>query len=107
MCNIFSGIPRETYQCETRSVRLNGHATSIRLEAAYWSQLERLARSQGMGLGRLLTELHDEVLDLHGEARNFTSLLRCVCLLHTERMGALDAVDPVHPDVVRRARESV
>lgn len=85
MCKIFAGIPRANYESETRSVRLGGHATSIRLEAVYWDHLERLARSQGLTLGRLLTELYDEVLALHGEVRNFTSLLRCVCLLHLER----------------------
>ena len=88
MCNIFAGIPRESYECQTRSVRLSGHSTSIRLEAVYWDLLEQLADSQSLSLGRLLTELHDEVLDLHGEARNFTSLLRCVCLVHLQRSGA-------------------
>lgn len=85
MCKIFAGIPRENYESETRSVRLNGHSTSIRLEGAYWNLLERLARNENRSLGGFLTELHDEVLSLHGETRNFASLLRCVCLLHLER----------------------
>ncbi|XWN29279.1 MAG: ribbon-helix-helix domain-containing protein [Devosia sp.] len=85
MCKIFAGIPRQNYVSETRSVRLGGHSTSIRLERAYWDLLERLAHSQDLTLGRLLSELHEEVLNLHGEARNFSSLLRCVCLLHLER----------------------
>lgn len=89
MCKIFSGIPRSAYECETRSVRLDGHATSIRLEAAYWEVLEGLAAGEGMSLGGFLSKLHNEVLDLHGEVRNFASLLRCVCLLHLERkLGA-------------------
>ncbi len=85
MCSIFSNIPREAYACETRSVRLGGHATSVRLERAYWSVLERLAAGQGMPLGRFLTELHDEVLELHGSVGNFSSMLRCVCLVHLDR----------------------
>ncbi|RAI04289.1 aryl-sulfate sulfotransferase [Acuticoccus sediminis] len=85
MCNVFAGIPRESYESQTRSVRLNGHSTSIRLEAVYWDILERLADKEGLSLSRFLTELHDEVLDLHGEARNFSSLLRCVCLVHLSR----------------------
>lgn len=85
MCHLFSGVPKETYASETRSVRLGGHATSLRLERAYWNLLEAIAESQAMTLGRFLTELHDEVLELHGEARNFASLLRCVCLAHLER----------------------
>jgi predicted DNA-binding ribbon-helix-helix protein len=85
MCNIFAGIPQAMYAGETRSVRLGGHATSVRLEAAYWEALERLAQSEGMSLGRFLSELYAEALDLHGDVRNFTSLLRCVCLLHLEK----------------------
>ena len=85
MCEIFSGLARCRYEGETRSLRLGGHATSLRLERAYWDMLERLARSQDMTLGRFLSELHDEALTLHGEVRNFASLLRCVCLLHLER----------------------
>ena len=85
MCSIFSNIPREAYTSETRSVRLGGHATSIRLERAYWTVLERLAAAEGMPLGKLLTELHDEVLQLHGEVGNFSSMLRCVCLMHLQR----------------------
>ncbi|UOM35549.1 ribbon-helix-helix domain-containing protein [Acuticoccus sp. I52.16.1] len=89
MCNVFAGIPRESYESQTRSVRLGGHSTSIRLEAVYWDILERLAESEGLSLARLLTELHDEVLDLHGEARNFSSLLRCVSLVHLGRTAGI------------------
>lgn len=85
MCKIFSNLPRDRYESATRSVRLCGHVTSIRLEAAYWNLLERLAEGQGLSLGRFINELYCEALDLHGEVRNFTSLLRCVCLLHLER----------------------
>lgn len=88
MCQLFAGIPTENYDSETRSVRLSGHATSIRLEAAFWHVLEELAADQAMPLSKFLTTLHDEVSELHGEARNFTSLLRCACLLHLERTAA-------------------
>ncbi|MEC5291400.1 ribbon-helix-helix domain-containing protein [Aurantimonas sp. C2-6-R+9] len=87
MCQLFAGIPTKNYDSETRSVRLSGHATSIRLEAAFWHVLEELAADQAMPLSKFLTSLHDEVSELHGEARNFTSLLRCACLLHLERMA--------------------
>lgn len=91
MCHLFAGISPENYECETRSVRLSGHATSIRLEAVFWRILEDLAHAQDMPLARFLTTLHDEVLELRGETRNFTSLLRCTCLLHLERVGTRDA----------------
>ncbi|WGD28470.1 ribbon-helix-helix domain-containing protein [Ancylobacter sp. WKF20] len=82
MCHIFAGQAPETYEGQTRSVRIGGHSTSIRLEAAFWTVLEEVAAHQGMSLGKFVTKLHDEVLDLHGEVRNFASLLRCSCLIY-------------------------
>src|SRR5450631_3072057 len=80
MCKIFSHLDPDLYEFQTRSVRLSGHSTSIRLEVAFWHALEKIALAQGAPLGRFLTTLHDEVLEFRGEARNFASLLRCACL---------------------------
>lgn len=82
MCQIFAGQSPERYAYETRSVRLGGHVTSIRLERAYWDILEEVAAVQDLPLAKFLTTLHDEVLDLRGETQNFTSLLRCACLTY-------------------------
>ena len=38
-----------------------------------------------MSLSKFVTRLYDEVLDHHGEVRNFASLLRCCCLIHASR----------------------
>jgi predicted DNA-binding ribbon-helix-helix protein len=80
MCRIFAGQSPATYAYQTRSVRLGGHSTSIRLEAAFWAILEEIAQGQETSLAKFLTTLHDEVLELHGEVGNFASLLRCACL---------------------------
>lgn len=80
MCKLFARMDPRSYATETRSVRLAGHVTSIRLEAAFWEVLGEIAADQGMTLGRFLTVLHDEVLEEHGEVTNFSSLLRCACL---------------------------
>jgi predicted DNA-binding ribbon-helix-helix protein len=82
MCKMFAGQSPELYESHTRSIRLGGHATSIRLEAAFWSTLEEIATEQGVSLPRFLTTLHDEVLNFRGEITNFTSLLRCACLTY-------------------------
>lgn len=84
MCHLFAGQPAENFAYETRSVRIGGHSTSIRLEAAFWRTLEELAEVQGASLAKFLTMLHDEFLEVHGEAHNFTSLLRCACLTYTD-----------------------
>lgn len=81
MCQIFAGQHPDSYQSETRSIRLNGHSTSIRLEAAFWSQLEAVASREGLTVPQFVSKLHDEVLELKGEVGNFTSLLRCACLI--------------------------
>ncbi|MGI9522981.1 MAG: ribbon-helix-helix domain-containing protein [Hyphomicrobiaceae bacterium] len=86
MCHIFAGQAAERYAYETRSVRLRGHVTSIRLEKAYWDILEDIAEQQRVPLARFLTTLYEEVLELRGEARNFTSLLRCACLTYVEQV---------------------
>jgi len=79
MCQIFAGQDPERYRPVTRSVRLGGHSTSIRLERAYWEILDEIAVAQGMAPPRFLGVLYDEVLELHGEVRNFASLLRVSC----------------------------
>lgn len=82
MCRIFSAQTADRYAYQTRSIRLGGHATSIRLEAAFWEILEEIALLQGVTLGRFLSKLHDEVLEFQEEEMNFTSLLRCACLTY-------------------------
>jgi predicted DNA-binding ribbon-helix-helix protein len=91
MCKMFSGQSADLYESHTRSIRLGGHATSIRLEAAFWSTLEEIAAEQGVSLPRFLTKLHDEVLDFRGEITNFTSLLRCACLTYVGEVKGRDA----------------
>lgn len=87
MCQVFAGQPPENYESETRSIRLHGHSTSIRLERAFWAALEEIARHDDMSLRGFIAKLHDEVLEHHGEVRNFASLLRCACLIHRERVA--------------------
>jgi predicted DNA-binding ribbon-helix-helix protein len=82
MCHVFAGQDPHGYAFDTRSVRLSGHVTSVRLETRFWSVLEDLARDQHLGLPQFLTILHDEALELNGEISNFASLLRCTCLIY-------------------------
>ena len=79
MCRIFSGQDPEIYKVITRSVRLNGFSTSIRLEALFWSILDEIAAGQNMSTPRFISTLYDEVMELRGEVGNFASLLRVTC----------------------------
>jgi len=88
MCQIFAGQPRSNYETERRSVRLNGHSTSIQLEKMFWRVLEELAENQGMTQAKFITTLYDEVLADQGEVHNFASMLRCCCLIYLDRVAA-------------------
>ena len=92
MCRLFAHQPEHDYEYQTRSLRLSGHGTSIRLEAAFWAVLEEIAEGEGVSLAKFLTKRHDEVLDHQGEVRNFASLLRCACLVHLARAAGRDPV---------------
>ena len=85
MCHLFAHQPQRDYESQTRSLRIGGHCTSIRLELSFWDTLEEIAAKQGMGVPKFLTTLYYEVLDHHGEVKNFASLLRCSCLIYRAR----------------------
>jgi predicted DNA-binding ribbon-helix-helix protein len=79
MCRVYAEQDPESYRVVTRSIRLNGYCTSIRLEAMFWSILDDIAVSQGMSTPRFISTLYDEVTELRGEVGNFASLLRVTC----------------------------
>lgn len=81
MCEVFAGQDPWRYASTTRRLRINGQSTSVRLENAYWAVLDRMAESEGMSTPGFISTLHAEVLELKGEPQNFSSLLRCSCLL--------------------------
>lgn len=80
MCHVFAGQDPANYEFETRSIRLMGHATSVRLEARFWVVLEQIAEAQSMPMSKFLSLLYEEALEIHGDVTNFASLLRCCCL---------------------------
>ena len=84
MCQIFAGQPRSNYRQVTRSYRLHGCSTSVRLEAKFWEIVDDIAAAQDMATSRFLALVHDEVEEIHGSVDNFASLLRCACLLYLQ-----------------------
>ena len=79
MCQIFINSDPSLWQSKARSLRLHGVATSIRLETLYWRVLEEIGARDGMNVNQLITKLHDELMDAHGEVDNFASFLRVCC----------------------------
>jgi predicted DNA-binding ribbon-helix-helix protein len=95
MCNLFVSQDTRTYQAETRALRLHGHSTSIRLEAAFWATLEEIAAREHLSLARFVGILYDEIVEKIGDVQNFTSFLRVTCMhylanqeLHAQQVAA-------------------
>jgi predicted DNA-binding ribbon-helix-helix protein len=84
MRSIYANQAPDSYAPITRSLRIDGAVTSLRLEAAFWTLLDELAASQGITTSRFINMLHQEVRDLRGEVTNFASLLRVSCLLYAK-----------------------
>lgn len=90
MCEIFVRANPDSYQTQSRSLRLHGVATSIRLENLFWEVLEELAQRDAMTVNQLLTRLHDELAAHRGEvslSANFASFLRVCCLRYLMLQG--------------------
>ncbi len=82
MCHIYASTDPAEYEQLTRSFRLHGGVTSVRLERRFWAVLEDLANAEATPLPRFLEALHDEAVRCHGEIGNFASLLRVVCITY-------------------------
>lgn len=95
MCEIFISADPASYESRTRSVRLHGVVTSIRLEHLYWEVLEEIARRDGMTVVHLIEKLYDELVTARGGVGNFTSFLRVSAL----RYEALVAQGRIPADV--------
>jgi predicted DNA-binding ribbon-helix-helix protein len=87
MCKIFVSADPTTYESRTRSVRLHGVVTSLRLENLHWTVLEEIAGRDGMSVAQLIEKLYDELVADRGAVGNFSSFLR-VCALRYENLIA-------------------
>lgn len=58
-----------------RSITINGHATSISLEAPFWQELKRMAEEAGLSVAALIARI-----DAHRESGNLSSALRLAVL---------------------------
>ena len=91
MCQVFAGQDPARYESITRRLRLNGQSTSIRLERAFWEIVDEIAATEGSTTPAFVSKLHAEVLEQRGEPENFTSLLRCACLVHMDQRAHVRA----------------
>ncbi len=64
----------------SRSVRLNGFSTCLRLEAVYWGILEKIAAANQCSISAVLSYVDREVHLRQGGVRNFSGLIRVICV---------------------------
>jgi predicted DNA-binding ribbon-helix-helix protein len=79
MCELFIGADSAKWISRTKSLRIDGVATSIRIEEFFWSILDEIAHRDAMTVNQLITRLYFESLDAGHDIGNFTSFLRVCC----------------------------
>jgi len=95
MCRLFIGAKPELWESQTRSMRMDGMVTSIRLENRFWAVLEDIAAREDLNVPQLLHQLYNESIDEGHDLGNFTSFLRVCCLRFLD-LQLLDLIPSAH-----------
>lgn len=80
MCQLFIDADTALWAPQTRSFRMDGMVTSVRLEDMFWRTLETIGARDDLTVPQLLHRLYNESLDAGHDIGNFTSFLRVCCL---------------------------
>jgi predicted DNA-binding ribbon-helix-helix protein len=70
--------PRGKSQVFKRSIRLDGHKTSVSLETAFWDELKGIADAQGVRVGQLIATIDGERRER--QHTNLSSVIRLFVL---------------------------
>ena len=91
MCQLFINADPSLWQNVTRSIRIDGMVTSIRLENIFWFTLEEIAQRDQLSVTQLIVKLNHEAIDAGHDLDNFTSFLRVCAMryLHLQSIGML------------------
>ena len=79
MCELYVKADPILYESRSRSLRICGVVTTLRLENQFWDILSDIAQDDGMTTNQLVAKLYEEVMDYRGEVVNFASFLRVSC----------------------------
>jgi len=104
MCEFFVKADPILYESRTRTLRIHGVLTSIRLENLAWDVLAEMAAAEGCPTNTLITKFHDEILQHRGEVPNFASFLRVTCMRYLLRKldSHAEAKPKTEPPVAQR-----
>ncbi len=104
MCEFFVKADPIQYEQRSRTVRIHGVLTSIRLENMMWDTLAEMAEEEGRTTNALISLFHDEILAHRGEVPNFASFLRVTCMRYLRRrVTRSESVNQAEPDTPRVA----
>ncbi|GAC1533102.1 MAG: ribbon-helix-helix domain-containing protein [Candidatus Velthaea sp.] len=104
MCQIYMSADPIQYESRSRSLRMHGVLTTIRIENLFWDVLSEMAARESLTTNQLLVKLSDEVTELRGETSNFASFLRVCCLRYLWVAGGRKIEEaPVATDSVLHA----
>ena len=79
MCRLFIEAQSDLWVSQSKSLRIDGVATSIRMENFFWQTLAEIAFRDDMTVNQLITRLYHEAIDAEHDLGNFTSFLRVCC----------------------------
>lgn len=85
MCKLFINADPELWRSATRSLRIDGMVTSVRMENYFWQLLEKIALRDDMNTAQMIARLYHESIDAGHDLGNFTSFLR-VCALRYQAL---------------------
>jgi len=85
MCEYFVKADPIQYEQRSRTIRIHGVLTSIRLENMVWDILAEMAEEEGCTTNALIVQFHDEILAHRGEVPNFASFLRVTGMRYLRR----------------------
>lgn len=97
MCEFFVKADPILYESRSRTIRIHGVLTSIRLENMVWDTLAEMANEEGCTTNNLIATFHDEILAHRGEVPNFASFLRVTAMRYLRRKLAQHS-DPVETE---------
>ena len=96
MCQLFINSDSRLWASRTKSLRIDGVVTSIRLEEFFWNTLEEIAFRDEMSTNQMITKLYLESLDADHDIGNFTSFLRVCCSRYLSLVADGDLVREDH-----------
>jgi predicted DNA-binding ribbon-helix-helix protein len=112
MCRVYINADPILYESRTRSLRIHGVITTVRLENLFWDVLHEIAARENLTTSQFAVKLYDELIALRGEMpTNFASFLRVCCLrylsMRAEKGASVPDTVPEMPAATHEARPRI